>query len=413
MSEPKETDQRGTLRSLPRNVWVTITTSFLTDISSEMIFNLIPLFLANVLGASTAVIGLIDGIAETVASLLKLVSGWLSDRLGSRKWLAVSGYGLSALVKPLLYFTTTWTGVLAVRFADRTGKGIRTSPRDALIADSVTPRRRGIAFGLHRAGDTAGAVVGLLIALLVVLATQADAVTLDRATFQTLVLLSVVPGALAVIVLALWAREVAHGPREPGTRLTFGSLSKGFKRFLLVIAVFTLGNSSDAFLILRAQERGLSVAGVLAMLLTFNLVYAVFSGPLGALSDRVGRRRLLIGGWLVYGLLYLGFAVAATAWQVWALFMLYGFYYAATEGTAKAFIADVVPSAQRGTAYGFYNATVGLMALPASVLAGVLWQGIGGWPGFGPSAPFIAGAGLALAACALLVQWLPRATEPA
>lgn len=396
------------LKTLPRNVWAALGTSFLTDISSEMIFNLVPLFLANVLGASTAVIGLIDGIAETTSSLLKAVSGWLSDRLGSRKWLAVSGYGLSALAKPLLYFAASWPGVLAVRFADRAGKGIRTAPRDALIADSVGPQQRGIAFGLHRAGDTAGAVVGLLIALLVVLATQAQALTLDRATFQMLVLVSVIPGALGVIVLALGAREVARGPRAAGARLTFGALSGDFKRFLLVIGVFTLGNSSDAFLILRAQERGLSVAGVLAMLLTFNLLYAVFSGPLGALSDRVGRRWLLVGGWLVYGALYLGFAAAADAWQVWALFALYGLYYAAAEGTAKAFVADLVPPAQRGTAYGFYNATVGLMALPASVLAGALWQGIGGWPGFGPAAPFIAGAGLALTACGLLVIWWGR-----
>jgi MFS family permease len=405
MSEPNEAAPRGMLRSLPRNVWATIATSFLTDISSEMIFNLVPLFLANVLGASTAVIGLIDGIAETTSSLLKLASGWLSDRLGTRKWLAVSGYGLSALTKPLLYFVTTWGGVLAVRFVDRTGKGIRTAPRDALIADSVTAQRRGIAFGLHRAGDTAGAFVGLLIALLVVLATQSQALTLDRSTFQTLVLLSIIPGLLGVVVLALVAREVASAPRAPGVRLTFGALSGDFKRFLVIIGVFTLGNSSDAFLILRAQERGLSVAGVLAMLLTFNLVYAVFSGPLGALSDRIGRRRLLLGGWLVYGLLYLGFAASAAAWQVWALYALYGLYYAAVEGTAKAFVADLVPSAQRGTAYGFYNATIGLMALPASLLAGVLWQGVGGWPGFGPSAPFLVGAGLALAASALLLRW--------
>lgn len=405
MTPANEDAPRRTLFRLPRNVWATAATSFLTDISSEMIFNLVPLFLANVLGASTAVIGLIDGIAETTSSLLKLGSGWLSDRLRSRKWLAVSGYGLSAIAKPFLYFTTTWGGVLAVRFADRTGKGIRTSPRDALIADSVDADRRGIAFGLHRAGDTAGAVVGLLIALVVVLATQAETLTLTRETFQTLVLLSVIPGVLGVVVLALVAREIAVAPRAAGVRLTFGALDSRFKRFLLVMAVFTLGNSSDAFLILRAQERGLNVAGVLAMLMTFNIIYAVFAGPLGALSDRVGRRRLMIGGWLVYGLIYLGFALAATGWQVWLLFGLYGLYYAAVEGTAKAYVADLVPSAQRGTAYGFFNATIGLMALPASLLAGVLWQGVGAWAGFGPAAPFVVGAGLALLAVGLLVWW--------
>ena len=388
-----------------RNLWATTITSFLTDISSEMVLNLLPLFLANVLGARTSIIGLIEGIAETTSSLLKAYSGWLSDRLQARKWLTVSGYALSALSKPLLYFATSWAGVLAIRFADRVGKGIRTAPRDALIADSIAARHRGLAFGIHRAGDTFGAMTGMIIALLVVLATQLDALTLSRETFQSLVLISIVPAALAVIALIAIAREVPAKTGAETPRLTLGALGPQFRYFLLIIVIFALGNSADAFLVLRAQERGLNVPGILGMLITFNLVYAVFSGPAGGLSDRVGRRRLIVGGWLAYALIYLGFAAAAEGWHIWALYGLYGIYYAAVEGTAKALIADIVPPAQRGTAYGYYSTAIGLVALPASLLAGILWQGIGPWQGFGPSAPFLAGAFLALLAVILLVTW--------
>ncbi|MFN8371822.1 MAG: MFS transporter [Anaerolineae bacterium] len=395
------------LRSLPRNVWIVTITSFLTDISSEMVFNLLPLFLANVLGVKTNIIGLIEGIAETTASLLKVYSGWLSDRMGQRKWLTVAGYGLSSLAKPFLYLVTSWFGVLAVRFSDRLGKGIRTAPRDALIADSIDEQHRGLAFGLHRAGDTLGAMVGLLIALALVAATQSQAVVLSRETFQTVVLLSILPAFLAVLVLALGARETpVKGVRE-APRLSLRGLNPAFRSFLGIVILFTLGNSSDAFLILRAQERGLNVLGVLGMLVTFNLVYALISGPAGALSDRIGRRRLILGGWAVYGLIYLGFALAAEAWQVWLLYALYGIYYGVFEGAAKALVADLVPSEQRGTAYGVYNAAIGLVAFPASLLAGILWQGVGTWEGFGPSAPFLLGALLALTAMALLWLWQP------
>jgi MFS family permease len=391
--------KRLPIPALPINVWAVTATSFLTDISSEMIFNLLPLFLANVLGASTSVIGLIEGIAETTASLLKAASGWLSDKLRQRKWLTVAGYALSAVSKPFLYGATTWGAVLGVRFADRVGKGIRTAPRDALIADSIDERRRGLAFGFHRAGDTAGAFIGLLIALVVVLATQADAVRLDRDAFQTLVLISIIPAVLAVIVLAVVAKDVPVRHKTRTARLGFRDLNPRFRLFLGIIVVFTLGNSADAFLVLRAQERGLSVAGVLGMLLTFNLVYAVLAGPAGALSDKAGRGRLIIGGWLAYGLIYLGFALSRTAWHIWGLYALYGCYYATVEGTAKALVADLVLTEQRGTAYGYYNAVVGLMAFPASLLAGVLWQQ------FGASTPFLAGSLLALAAAALMALW--------
>jgi MFS family permease len=386
------------LRRMPLNVWILTATSFLTDISSEMIINLIPLFLANVLGVRTAVIGLIDGIAETTASLMKVYSGALSDRLGERKWLTVLGYGLSTLAKPFLYFANTWGWVLGVRFTDRLGKGIRTAPRDALVADSIDEKQRGLAFGLHRAGDTAGAFVGIAIAAAIVWATQASAIDLSRRTFQIAVLASIIPAVLAVLVLALGAREVKGAKKADLPTLRLKDMDGRFKAFLIVVVLFTLGNSSDAFIILLGQNRGLNVLHVLLMLMTFNLIYAALSGPLGSLSDRIGRRRLILGGWLAYGLVYLGFGLSTSGWQVWVLFGLYGLYYAATEGVAKALIADLVPVERRGTAYGLYNASVGLTAFPASLIAGLLWQGLGSWNGFGPSAPFYFGASLALLA---------------
>ena len=400
-------NKKSGLRGLPRNVWVVTITSFLTDISSEMIFNLIPLFLANVLNTGTAVIGLIDGIAETTASLMKIYSGALSDKLGKRKWLTVLGYGLSTVAKPFLYIANSWQAVLGVRFADRMGKGIRTAPRDALIAGSIDQKQRGLAFGLHRAGDTAGAFLGLLIATGIIWWTQAgDAQLLER-TFHILILVSVIPAALAVLVLALGARDIPAPAASAVPNFSLKGMDKNFKMFMAVLVLFTLGNSSDAFIILRSQERGLNLLQIMGMLLTFNLIYAVLAGPLGALSDKIGRRKLIVAGWLAYGLVYLGFALSQTGWQIWTLFGLYGIYYAATDGVAKAFIADLVPDERRGTAYGIYNATIGLMALPASVMAGLLWQGAFGWSGFGPAAPFIFGAVLSLIAGGLFWVLVP------
>lgn len=413
MTEPnsRPTGPPGTRKRLPRNVWVVTATSFLMDISSEMLLNLLPLFLFNVLGVRTAAIGAIEGVAESTASLLKMFSGWLSDRLGTRKKLAVLGYSVSTVVKPLLYLVTTWGGVLAVRFGDRVGKGIRTAPRDALVADSVDERQRGLAFGLHRAGDTAGAVVGIGIALLILHATQRGSVELSRASFQLVVLASMVPAILAVLVLALGARETRiTGARAKPPKLTLAGFDGRFRFFLVIIVLFTLGNSSDAFLILRAQNAGLTVPGVLGMMLTFNLVYAVVSSPAGALSDRFGRRRFLVGGWLLYAVVYLGFAKATAGWHTWVLMAVYGVYYGMTHGVAKAFVADLVPAERRGTAYGVYSAAVGVTALPASIIAGVLWQGVGGWQGFGPGAPFLVGSILALVAAVLLASMRGRPT---
>ncbi len=397
--------KNGRFRNLSRNIWILTGGSFLTDISSEMIVHLIPLFLANILGVGTAAIGLIEGVAETTASLLKIISGHLSDKLGQRKWLTVAGYGLSTLAKPFLIIANSWTAVFGVRFVDRVGKGIRTAPRDALIADSIDADNRGLAFGLHRAGDTAGAAIGLLTAFIVVWLAQGNQLTLERATFRTLVWISVVPAALAVILLMVGIQETpAKRPLSgPKQKLSWRDLSRPFKQYLLVVILFTLGNSSDAFLILRAQERGLSVLGVMALLVVFNVIYATVSGPASALSDKIGRRRLLVAGWLSYAIIYAGFAMAETAVQIWLLFGFYGVYYGLTEGSAKAFVADLALPELRGTAYGLYNAAIGLAALPASLFAGLLWQGVGRWPGLGAAAPFWFGAILALAATGLLL----------
>lgn len=390
------------VRSLPRNVWAVSLTSFFTDISSEMILTILPLFLSNVLGVRTSIIGLIEGLAEATASLLKVFSGWLSDRLRARKWMAVLGYGISAVAKPFFYFAQSWGAVAAVRWTDRVGKGIRTSPRDALVADSIDESQRGIAFGFHRAADTGGAVVGLLISLLVVWLAQRNTALLSQSTFRTLVLISIVPGLVAVLSLILGSHDVVIKATRERPKITFRALGRPFLLFMVIVGIFDLGNSSDAFLVLRAQERGLSVVGILAMLITFNAIYTLVSAPAGDLSDRVGRRKVIIGGWLVYAAIYLGFAVAGKGWHIWALYAVYGAYYGLAYGTTKALVADLVPGTLRGTAYGTYNAILGILDFPASLIAGVLWQGLGAWQGFGPAAPFYFGGAMALVAALLM-----------
>jgi len=406
-SAPEEEKYSG-IRSLPRNVWAVSLTSFFMDISSEMVINILPLFLFNVLGVRISVIGLIEGIAESTASLLKLFSGWFSDKLGARKWLAVAGYGISALTKPFFYVANTWMAVAAVRWADRLGKGIRTAPRDALVADSVEEKQRGLAFGFQRAADTAGAMIGLLIALGAVWWLQTNDIALGESTFRTIVLISIVPAVLAVLVLALGARDIPVSGKEKAPKFALLALGKPFLVFMIIVGIFDLGNSSDAFLILRAQERGMSVVGMLSMLVIFNLVYTLVSTPAGALSDRIGRGRLIIAGWLVYAAIYFGFGLAQTSWQVWLLYVVYGLYYGLAYGTSKAMVADLVPENVRGTAFGTYNAVLGILDLPASIIAGVLWQGIGAWQGLGASAPFLFGAAMSLLAAVLLRFWLPK-----
>jgi MFS family permease len=405
---PDQAPTKTGLKGLPRNVWAVSFTSFFMDVSSEMVINILPLFLANVLGVRTSIIGLIEGVAEATASLLKLFSGWLSDRMRARKWLAVVGYSLSALSKPFFYIASSWELIAAVRWVDRVGKGIRTSPRDALVADSVKENQRGLAFGFHRAMDTAGAMVGLLIALGVVWLAQANQTDLGLTTFRVVVLVSIPPALLAVLILALGSQDVAVTGQRSMPRFSLRSLGKPFMVFMLIVGMFDLGNSSDAFLVLRAQERGLSVIGILGMLVSFNFVYALVSTPAGSLSDRIGRRKVIIGGWLVYSTIYLGFALAANGMQVWVLYVIYGLYYGLTYGTTKAMVADLVPDTLRGSAYGSYNAIIGILDFPASLIAGLLWQGLGNWAGFGPAAPFLFGAVLAFMAAVLMLVWMPR-----
>jgi MFS family permease len=403
----EDAENKSSLQSLPRNIWAVTIASFFTDISSEMIFNLVPLYLANVLGVGTAIIGLIDGIAETTASLMKVYTGSLSDKLGQRKWLAVAGYALSTISKPFLFIATTWEAVLGVRFSDRLGKGIRTAPRDALVADSIDEKQRGLAFGVHRAGDTAGAFLGIGFAALIVWLTEANGIDLTRHTFQIAVLASFIPAVLGVLVLMGMASEVPMKTKRASALPSLEGLDTRFKLFLFVVLLFTLGNSSDSFIILLGQNRGLDIFQIMLMLMTFNFIYASLSGPLGAWSDKIGRRRLIIGGWIAYGLVYLGLALSKTGWHVWVLYALYGIYYAATDGVGRALVADFVPVERRGAAYGLYNAAIGITVLPASVIAGVLWQGIGSWTGFGASAPFYFGAALALLAGVLFWRLVP------
>ncbi len=404
MNEPATQPQRISLRDLPRNIWAVSLTSFFMDISSEMVINLLPLFLSSALGVKANVIGLIEGVAEATASVLKLFSGRLSDRLGGRKWVALAGYALSTLAKPFFYWANSWAAVAGVRWADRVGKGIRTAPRDALVADSIEEQHRGIAFGFHRAADTGGAVLGLLVAILVIRAAQAEG-GLQASTFRTVVLVSIIPAILAVLSLAAGAREVRVGGKRRPPSISFRGLGSRFAGFIALVGLFELGNSSDAFLVLRAKETGASVTGILGMVLLFNLVYTVVSTPAGSLSDRVGRRRLIVGGWLVYAVIYLGFGLMKQSWHGWLLYAVYGIYYGLAYGTAKAMVADIVPAELRGTAYGTYNAVLGVMDLPASLIAGLLWDGAGAWAGFGPSAPFLFGAATALLAALGMALW--------
>ncbi|MBI4201176.1 MAG: MFS transporter [Chloroflexi bacterium] len=408
MDKGQLTAERPVL-GVSRNVFFLGWVSLLTDVSSEMVLTVLPLFLTNVLGVKTSVVGLIEGVADSTSTLSRLPSGWLSDRLRRRKTLTLVGYGLSAVTKPFFFLATSWGVVLGLRFSDRVGKGVRTAPRDALIADSSAPEQRGRSFGFHRALDTAGAVLGVLGAALVVYLMQRGSLDLQRDTFRTIALVAAVPAFLAVAVLWRLVREVkpevstdgkvTANPRQP--------YPLRFKLLLGVMLLFTLGNSSDAFLILRAQNVGLSVPHILLLLAGFNLLYSLAAMPLGSLSDRVGRARVILAGWTIYALVYLGFALAGAPWQLALLFVGYGLYYAAAEGTVRALVADLIPSEQRGTAFGLSNTAMGIMAFPASLLAGVLWQA------YGPRAPFLLGAGLAAAAAILLAAVLRPQTKAA
>jgi MFS family permease len=377
--------------------------SFLTDASSEIIAPLLPLFLVGTLGATVSMVGVIEGSAEAVASLLKLASGWWSDRVSRRKPLIVAGYSIASLVRPLVAIAQSATQVLAIRLVDRVGKGIRGAPRDALLAASTPLEFRGRAFGFHRAADHAGAVVGPLIA---VACLQWLGMPVRHVFW-----VAAIPGALAVMVAIAFVREqrvppvgapvVATPQTHTHTQAAAGpvaALPRSFWLTMLPILVFTLGNSTDAFLLLRASQLGVPTALIPLVWVLLHLVKSASSTPAGALSDRVGRRPLIVAGWMLYAAVYAGFSLATDAWHAWALFGVYGAVFGLTEGTEKALVADLVPAMRRGTAFGWYQATVGVAALPASIVFGVVWDR------FGSTVAFGMGAGLALVAALIMAR---------
>jgi MFS family permease len=398
--------------ALGRNVVALAAVSFFTDASTEMIYPLLPLFLAGALGANASFIGAIEGVAESAASLLKVMSGIWSDKMSRRKPLVVAGYALASLVRPFTALAQTATQVFALRLTDRIGKGIRTAPRDALLADSAPPEARGRAFGFHAAADNAGAVVGPLVAFLF-LQSQGigtfESPRLDSAEEQAIrnvFWLAAIPAAVAVAVLIFFVRDVPR--RDPVARSAEGAplsapatLSRRFWAYLAVILLFTLGNSTDAFLLLRAHQLGVPVVMAPILWALLNFVKAATGTYGGHLSDILGRKSLIVSGWMLYAAVYFAFGWATAAWHAWALFAVYGIFYGMTEGTEKALVADFVPPARRGAAFGWYNLAIGVGALPASLIFGAIWDG------FGSPSAFAFGATLALLAALLMVVVAP------
>lgn len=382
----------------PLNVRMMGVVSLLTDASSEMVYPVLPLFLVNVLGAPVSAIGLIESLAEAAASFMKLASGWLSDHVGRRKPLIALGYTLSNLVKPVLALTQTWPAVLGLRVTDRLGKGIRTAPRDALIAESCSEESRGRSFGVHRALDTLGAAIGPFVAWAVL--------SLHSDGYRTVFIISAVPGVLAILVALLAVRETGKGKRDgKALKVSFKDFSKPLAAFTAISFVFGVANSSDAMLILRAQDLGAKAATIPLMYVVFNLVGALLAAPLGARSDKVGRRRLLIFGFAGYALVYLGFALAHSPVAPWLLFALYGVPYAATEGMTRAYVVDLAGPERRGTVLGAYTFVLGLGALVSSSLAGVLWDAVSHSAPFALSAALMGASSLALLAAG---KWFDR-----
>ena len=382
------------MRALPRAVFALGAVSLFMDIASEMVYPLLPLFLSGVLGASPALIGLIEGVAEATASLTKVVGGRISDRVGRRKPLILLGYGLSPLVRPLLALAQIPAHVLAARFVDRVGKGLRTAPRDALIAEVTPEAQYGRAYGLHRGLDTLGATIGPLLAALL----------LPVLGFRGVFWISIIPALVAVLVIVIWVKETPGRTQGPAAWQWRG-YSRNYWFFLAVAGIFTLGLSSNAFLLLRLQELGYSAAQVTLIYAGYNLAYALLAYPLGALGDQIGRQRVVAGGFLIYGLVYLGFGLTDTAIAGLLLMLLYAVYSAAFEGSASAYLAELIPAQQKATAIGLYHTLVGLLLFPASAIFGALAGQ------YGMNLAFMAGAGFALLAFMLFeffqhMNWL-------
>jgi len=378
---------RTRLAGITRPVWVLSLVSFFADFSGEMVYPIIPLFITGTLAAPAVAVGIVEGVAEGTANLTKLFSGRWSDTAGKRKPFVVGGYSLAAAGKAILAIAPAWPIALVGRSVDRFGKGIRTAPRDAMLADFSEPRYLGRVFGLHRMMDTLGAVVGPLVGLALI------ALLDDR--LRLVIAIAVVPGIVSVFVLR-WLPEHSAPPSPDGNRWQFGKLPKKFYVLLAITMIFMIGNSSDAFLILRSKDLGLTTTLVVLAYVAYNLVYAGLAFPAGAISDRIPRAWLVVTGWAVFAGVYAGFALAGSSGAVWPLFVVYGAYIALTDGVSKALVADLAPRELRSSAMGLFQGLTGLAALCASVAAGVLWDNVS------EAAPFAVGASCAIVAATAL-----------
>ncbi len=386
----------------PNIIWLAIASLF-NDISGEIITRALPLFLAGTLGISTTLIGVIEGIADATSSLLKIVSGKLSDRYKTRKTPTLIGYSLTAVARPLLLLTTSWVIPLVSRFFDRAGKGIRTAPRDALVSDSVVAEDRNRAFGIQRTFDPLGAVIGALIAAFAAkVFAEGASNTISTHTFTVLIYIAAIPSFISVILIAIFVKNIlAEVPvKSEGNVPQKFKFRSTFKKYLAVLFVFSLGMSSDAFLLLRSFQAGITPSEIFVLVAFFNLVTTLSAYPAGMLADRFGKKQIIVFGWLFYMAVYIGFAITDSPFIISILFVAYGLYYGLTEGTEKALVADLVPSYMRGAAYGWFNAIIGISTLPASIGFGYLWQE------FGPQAAFGFGAGCAMIAAILMILFL-------
>ncbi len=390
-------------KNLSGNVFALSLVSLLNDTSSDIIYPLLPAFLALTLGASPFAIGLIEGFAESVAAFLKLFSGYLSDKFDSRKFPVFLGYSLASITRPLLAFVGSWQQVLFVRVTDRVGKGIRGAPRDAIIAASVPEEKRGLAFGFNRAADHLGAVIGPIVAFVLLSYFAADASSPTAQEYQQVFLYASVPVVIGLFVIVFFVKEEKRKKSDEETSVTPIKLSLkefdgNFKRFLIVVAVFTLSNSTDAFLLLRAEQAGIAPAVLPLLWMALHLSKVFSSLIFGDLSDKVGRKTLIFSGWILYAFVYAGFAFVGAAWQTWALFLIYGVFFGLTEGVEKALVADLVPKEKRGTAYGFYNLAFSITVFPASIIFGALWNVFDS-----PVVPFLVSASISVCAAIMLL----------
>lgn len=374
----------------PQNVFILSLVSFLNDIGGQTIKYAIPLFLSNALGVKTSIIGLVEGIGESTPTLFQPVSGYLSDKFKKRKPLVVFGQIIRSSII-FLFFASSWWIVLFIRFLDRSGKGIQGSPRDALLSASAEKNKQGKAFGLSRMFDNAGAVIGLFLAGIITLLAARGTLTLSAAVFKYIVLLAVIPATSASILLYKYLQDIKINKEKFRIKIQ-SSLGNKYYLFLVIMFIFTLGNSSDAFLILKAQKTGMSISSIFFLLAIFSLVASATSLPIGIISDKIGRKKLLLSGWILYTFVYIGFAKSSQIIEIIGLFLLYGIYYGLTEGVAKAYVADIVPKEKKGTAFGLYNLVIGSTLLPASLIAGYLWQA------FSPATSFYFGGILAITA---------------